>query len=111
MTLPKTTTAILGSIAALAILPASAGSTDDSVVKTINVSISGYDLTDPADAKTVLSKIQRAAKRVCRNSQARQTLQERAEEFACRTSAISEAVNNLDFPELNAALEETKSTS
>lgn len=111
MTLSKTTTAILGSIAALAILPASAGSTDDATVRTIDVSISGYDLTDPADAKKVLSKIQSAAKRVCRSSQARQTLRERAEEFACRASAISEAVNDLDFPELTAALEETNAAS
>ena len=111
MTLTKTATAILGSIAALAMLPASAGSAKDVTIRTIDVSVSGYDLNDPADAKIVLSKIERAAKRVCRNSQARQTLRERAEEFACRTSAISEAVNDLDFPELTAALEETKAAS
>ena len=105
MTLSKTATALIASTAALFALPAMAGSTDDVTSRSLDVSIAGYDLSDPADAKTVLSKIELAAKRVCSHSTARQTLRERAEEFTCRTNAVTAAVAKLDVKELTAAME------
>ena len=100
MTLPKTLTTLIGSAAALAMLPAMAGSTSDATVKKLDVSIAGYDLNDPAHAQIVYYKIQKAAKRVCRNSLVRETLREKIEENECRAQAIERAVTQLNAPEL-----------
>ena len=55
MTLPKTATTLFASVAALAMLPAMAASTTGGTVKTIDVSVAGFDLTDANDAKVVLA--------------------------------------------------------
>lgn len=104
MTLPKTATVIFASIAALATPPAMAGSTSDVTIRTVDVPIAGYDLTDPADARIVFSKIQRAAKRVCTNAQVDRTLAQRAEAVACQSKAIADAVAKLDMPKLTEVM-------
>ena len=104
MTLPKTATIFFASIAACATLPAMAGSTSESTVRTVDVSIAGYDLTDPADARTVFSKIQRAAKRVCNNPNGDRSVRDRADSIACQSNAIAEAVAKLDMPELTEVM-------
>ena len=111
MTLPKTATTLFASVAALAMLPAMAASTTGQTIKTIDVPVAGFDLTDADDAKIVLSKIQRAAKRVCRNSNATRSVRERAEELACQSAAIAGAVAKLNAPQLTAAMEEDNSAS
>ncbi|MEO1321610.1 MAG: UrcA family protein [Pseudomonadota bacterium] len=105
MTLPKALTAAIGSAAALAMLPAMAASKDDVTKKTIDVSISGYDLSDPEHAKIVYGKIQSAAKRVCRLPNAAKTLAQRADEMQCRVSAINAAVSQIGSPELTIVME------
>ena len=110
MTLPKTATVIFASIAAFATLPAMAGSTSDVTVRTIDVPIAGYDLTDPADARTVFAKIQRAAKRVCSNAHGDRSLADRAEAVACRSNAIADAVTKLDMPKLTELMVEQKAS-
>lgn len=105
MTLSKTATTILGSLAALAMLPAMAGSATDFEKKTLDIEIADYDLSNPEDAKIVYAKIQQGAKRVCRFTQSRQTLQQRAEEMQCRASAIANAVTQLDSPQLNLVMQ------
>ncbi|MEL7541882.1 MAG: UrcA family protein [Pseudomonadota bacterium] len=111
MTLPKSLTTLLGSALALSMLPAFAGSTTDEHVKTMEISIAGYDLSDPADAKRVYGKIQSAAKRVCKTTTARQTLRERADEMACRADAIAQAIVALDEPVLTLVMSQDGSTS
>ncbi|NQY97045.1 MAG: UrcA family protein [Henriciella sp.] len=111
MTLPKTATTLFASVAALAMLPAMAASTTGGTVKTIDVSVAGFDLTDANDAKVVLSKIKRAAKRVCRNSNATRSVRERAEELACQSAAIAGAVTKVNVPQLTAAMEADNSSS
>ncbi len=111
MTLQKSLTALIGSAAALAMLPASAGSSLGSSVKTLDVSIAGYDLSDPAHAQIVYYKIQKAAKRVCRNTLVRETLREKLEEQDCRETAIEEAVAQLNEPAITLVmLERTQSS-
>ena len=111
MTLPKTLTTLLGSAAALAMLPAMAGSTSEANVKSLDVSIAGYDLNDPAHAQIVYYKIQKAAKRVCRNSLARETLREKIDERDCRKDAIERAVTALNAPELTLVMTGRPATS
>ena len=111
MTLPKTLTAMIGSAAALAMLPAMAGSTSDTNVKTMDVSIAGYDLTDPAHAQIVYYKIQKAAKRVCRHSLARETLREKIDEKNCCAQAVERAVTQLNAPQLTLVMTERNPTS
>ena len=104
MTLPKTLTTLIGSAAALALLPAMAASTADTHVKSLEVSTSGYDLSKSADAQIIYYKIKKAAKRVCSNALVRQTLREQAEERACRDEAIERAVSQLDEPVLTLVM-------
>lgn len=106
MSLPKTVTVIFASVAALASLPAMAASTSDVTTRTVDVPIAGYDLTDPKDARIVFSKIQRAAKRVCRNSNGERSIREQTEALVCQSNAIANAVSKLDMPELTQIMVE-----
>lgn len=111
MTLSKSLTTVLGSALALSMLPAVAGSTTDAHIKTLEISIADYDLSDPVDAKAVYGKIQSAAKRVCKRSTARQTLRERADEMKCRADAVAQAIVALDEPVLTLVMRESDSRS
>ena len=106
MTLPKTLTAIIGSAAALALLPAMAASSSEAHVKSLDISVKGYDLSKSADAQIVFYKIQNAAKRVCRHSLVRETLREKADEKVCRADAIERAVAQLNEPALTLVMSE-----
>lgn len=111
MTLSKAATALIASTAALITLPAMAGSISEPGVKQLEISVAGYDLTKSADAQIVYYKIQKAAKRVCRNSLVRETLRERIEEMDCREDAIESAVAQLDSPALTfVMLERTRAS-
>ena len=111
MTLSKAATALIASTAALITLPAMAGTSSEPGVKQLNVSVAGYDLTKSADAQIVYYKIQKAAKRVCRNSLVRETLRERMEELECREDAIESAAAQLDAPTLTFVMHERTRTS
>lgn len=104
MTLPKTLTALIGSAFALAAFPAMANASPKYDVKSVEVSISGYDLAKPEDAQILYQKIRAAAKRACRTSASHQTLRERAEERDCREEAIEQAVTQLDEPVLTIVM-------
>jgi len=108
MSLPKTVTVMFASVAAFASLPAVAASTSDVITRTVEVPIAGYDLTDPQDARIVFSKIQRAAKRVCRNSNGERSIRERAEAVVCQSNAIASAVSKLDTPALTKVMFEDR---
>jgi len=105
MTLPKALTAAIGSAAALAMLPAMAASKDEVTKKTVDVSIAGYDLSNPEDAKIVYGKIQSAAKRACRLPNEAKTVAQRADELKCRVAAVNAAVSQLNSPELTLVME------
>ncbi|MEM7639126.1 MAG: UrcA family protein [Pseudomonadota bacterium] len=104
MTLQKSLTTMIGSVAALAMLPAMAGSISNANAKSLEVSIAGYDLSDPAHAQIVYYKIQKAAKRVCRHTLARETLRERMDQRQCQETAIQDAVTQLNAPELTLVM-------
>lgn len=107
MTLPKTLASIMIATSVVASAPAFAGAIDPHV-KTMDVSILGYDLSDRADAEHVLSKIESAAQRVCTLSTARITLQERKLRQACAEKAIDIAVNSLKSQTLSDVLRESR---
>ncbi|MEL7030718.1 MAG: UrcA family protein [Pseudomonadota bacterium] len=111
MSLSKSLTTILGSALALSMLPAFAGATTDTHAKTMEISIAGYDLSNPDDAKLVYGKIQTAAKRVCKTTTARQTLRERADEMRCRADAVAKAIVELDEPVLTFVMNQNSSSS
>lgn len=104
MTLPKTFAAIIGSTAALALLPAMAASTKASDVQKIEISTKGYDLSKTADAQIVLYKISKAAKRVCGDTNVRQPLNQRATVQECYEDAVERAVASIDAPALSLAM-------
>ena len=111
MTLPKSLTTTIGAALALSMLPAFAGSVTDTDSKSLEISIAGYDLSNPDDAKLVYGKIRSAAKRVCKRSTARQTLRERAEEMQCRADAVAKAIVELDEPVLTFVMRQSGSSS
>lgn len=102
MTLSKTFTAILASTAALAMVPAVAATQSDAHVKTKEISIAGYDLTRIADAEALLTKIEAAAKSVCKLDANRATVRERMLRKACEEEAIATALEKLDAPQVTA---------
>ncbi len=81
-----------------------AGPSSNLDIRTVEISIAGYDLADPEHAETVSGKIDRAAKRACGYSLARQTPRERMEERVCRDDAIARAVTQLDEPVLTLVM-------
>ncbi len=111
MTLPKTLTALIGSAFAIAAVPMIANASPDYDEKSVEIAISGYDLAKPEDAEIVYKKIQKAAKRACRNSMSRQSLRERAEELDCREKAITQAVTQLNEPVLTLVMNGRNPTS
>lgn len=97
MTLSKTLITAIAATAAIASIPASAGSAEKTV-QTKDVVIAGYDLSEIADAKTVLRKIKRAARQVCSLPGETRSLRERVEQRACEKVAIEAAVKDLNAP-------------
>lgn len=97
MTLSKTLITAIAATAAIAFIPASAGSAEKTV-QTKEVIIAGYDLSEIADAKTVLRKIERAAEQVCSLPGETGTLRERMLQRRCEAGAIEAAVKNLNAP-------------
>lgn len=111
MTRPKTFAALVCSAFALSAVPAMAGPSPKLDVRTVEISISSYDLAKPADAQIVFDKIQYAAKRACRRSVGRQTPRDRIEEQDCREEAIARAVTQLDEPVLTLVMNTNNSSS
>ena len=91
MTLPKTLAAMTCISIALASVPALAA-TSDVHIKTKEISILGYDLSNRADAEAVLKKIVSTAESVCRLHGNRETLIERRLRQRCADKAIDVAV-------------------
>ena len=100
MTFSKTLTTAIISASACALLPAMAATELDPQEKKIEVSISGYDLTNAADAAEVFQMINTASKRVCQVTGVRETLRERVLQNKCRADAIISAVASIDSPQL-----------
>lgn len=106
MKLPRTLTAIIGSAAALALLPATAATKSDIEEVSLEVSIKGYNLDKTADAQIVLYKISKAAKRACGPSNVRQPLAQRAAAQECYDAAVAQAVEAINAPGLTYAMQE-----
>lgn len=106
MTFSKTLTAALISASACALLPAMAATEFDPQEKQIKVSISGYDLTNAADASEVFQMISTASKRVCQTAGVRETLRERVLQNKCRADAILSAVTSIDAPQLTEIMQD-----
>lgn len=109
MTLSKTVTTIIASTAACAMLPAMAAIKTDTVEKTMEISIAGYDLTSATDAQALLASIEKAAERVCKISSNRSTVREMMLRRACEENAIAQTVESLDAPQVSAAYEDQSS--
>ena len=105
MTFPKTLTTALISASACALLPAMAATEFAPQEKQIEVSISGYDLTNAADASEVFELINTASKRVCKTAGVRETLRERVLQNKCRADAIIGAVASINAPELTEIMQ------
>ena len=105
MTFSKTLTTALISASACALLPAMAATELDPQAKQIKVSISGYDLTNAADAAEVFQMISTASKRVCKTAGVRETLRERVLQNKCRADAIIGAVAPIDAPQLTEIMQ------
>ncbi|MCR9270167.1 MAG: UrcA family protein [Hyphomonadaceae bacterium] len=102
MTLSKTLTTIFASTVALAMVPAVAATQSDAHVKSKEISIAGYDLTRVADAEALLTKIEAAAKSVCKLDANRETVRERMLRKSCEDEAIASALEKLDSPQVTA---------
>ena len=105
MTFSKTLTTALISASACALLPAMAATDFAPQKKQVQVSISGYDLTNPADAAEVFQMINTASKRVCKVAGVRETLRERVLQNKCRADAIIGAVASINSPQLTEIME------
>ena len=105
-TLSKTLIAIASAAAALSIMPAMAASATSSETKSQEISIKGYDLSDPADAKAIFEQIQRASDRVCRVTGRHETLRERFLQRTCVAKATVDAVTALNAPVVTELMQE-----
>lgn len=108
MTLSKSLITAIAAAAAIASIPASAGSAEKTVQKK-EIIVAGYDLSEIADAKTVLRKIKRAAQQVCSLPGEAPTLRARMEQQRCQTAAIEAAVKDLNAPVVASIHESTTS--
>ena len=106
MTLPKTFAIAAAATASLAFLPASAGQTEQT--KTLEVSIADYDISNPADARTVVQKIKNAARKVCTLDRGPVPLHERAQRERCEREAVANAIKSLDSEMVIAAYEQIR---
>ncbi|MEL6862035.1 MAG: UrcA family protein [Pseudomonadota bacterium] len=107
MTLPKTLATAIAATASLALLPAFAAETEQ--VKTLELSIADYDISNPADARAVVKKIERAARKVCTLDRGPVPLHERLQRERCEREAVANAVQSLNSDVVIAAFEETRS--
>jgi len=105
--LPIAITALALTGMPLAISPAMAATTEVHI-KTKDVSILGFDLSDRADATRLLKQITTAAKRVCTISTHRETMRERVLRRQCAEKATDIAVQSLNSPTLNAVWQESQ---
>ncbi len=90
-TLTKLTAAILAT--GLIASPALAG--PSTIESSVDVNISGYDLSLAADAQTVLNKIESAAEKVCDVSRGVRLLEKKRNQEACVEKAVSDAMTSL----------------
>lgn len=90
-TLTKLTAAILAT--GLIASPAFAG--PGTIESSVNVNITGYDLSQAADAETVLNKIESAAEKVCDVSRSVRLLEKKRKQEACVEQAVSDAMTSL----------------
>ena len=105
MTFSKPLTVSVIAATACALLPAMAATEFDLEKKQIEVSIQGYDLTNPSDASEVFQMINSASKRVCKTPGVRETLRERVLQNKCRADAIISAVASINAPELTEIMQ------
>ncbi|MEO0607141.1 MAG: UrcA family protein [Pseudomonadota bacterium] len=105
MTLSKSLISFTVATAALSFLPAMAAG-KDTIKQKAEISLAGYDLTDVADAKAVVEKIQTAAEKVCSLPGGEWTLRERMDKRSCEAEAIERAVQSLDSSIVTAVLED-----
>lgn len=111
MTRPMIFAALACSAFAVSALPAIAGPAAKTDVKTVEISISNYDLDKPEEAEVVFDKIKSAAKRACRRSFTVQTPREFGEEQDCRAQAIERAVAQLNEPVLTLVMNAQNASS
>ena len=64
--------------------------------KSLEVPVKAYEINNPEGAKAVLTRIERAAERVCTATTVRLPVQYRIRAQACQTEAIANAVAQLD---------------
>lgn len=104
MTLAKSLITATVATAAFSVLPAMAGG-KNAIKQSSEVNLAGYDLTEVADAKAAIRKIEKAAEKVCSLPADGYGLRERMEKRACEAEAIENAVKDLDSTIVTALVE------
>lgn len=105
--LPTAFAALALTTTALAASPAMAATTAVHI-KTKEISILGFDLSDRADATRLLNQIAVTSKRVCTISTNRETVRERTLRRRCAEKATDIAVRSLNSDTLNVVWREMK---
>ena len=90
-------------LSALAFSPASAAETDTVTVMHTTVSYADLDLNTQHDARTMLHRINRAARNVCRTDTDSSSIVARYNTRACTREATMQTVMQLNHPMVSAA--------
>ncbi len=85
--------ALIATAIAASIVPAA--SADEPITRSVEVDLGGLDLANPADMTAAEQRIRKAARRVCTDSLAPQTLEERRNFKTCYDGALEGAFERL----------------
>jgi len=98
----KTLTLIAALVAPLAITAAPAAAQDNAEVRQTVLKYSDLDLSRPAGAQVMISRIRRAAETVCGKAPLTRELGERADHNACIATTMNAVVKKVDAPLVTA---------
>jgi UrcA family protein len=96
------TLSCIAASAACAVLSWPLQATDRDVIVKVSVSTAGLDLSQPAGARELYSRLQKAAHIVC-SSSGRVALQPVTDFATCREKALGDAVRSVNRPQLAIA--------
>lgn len=92
-------------VSALAFTPASAAETDTITMMHATISYADLDLNTEHDARTMLHRINRAARDVCRSDAGSSSIAARYNTRACMREAAMQTVMQLNHPMVSAMYE------
>ena len=103
----KSIAGIACAVAMLGLVPLCASS-EEPQVKTVSVSLEKLDQSNTSDIASLLTRIERAAKRACVVTGRTWTMTERMEVHDCMDDAIDQAIASIESPIISAALREAR---